>query len=599
MILKRFRIQTITFACIITILLVRILFYTSYLSSSFPFSSDSSFDDKVQANLAKNALIQHNGTAFSYLKRYQANRPSNPLGNQNHAYATFMASKSYLAALEVFLSSFVSVKPNYPLIITIPLIADYLELVAMVDRIAIKYKDELSYEIYLLPLVPSPERGGERDRWKINWTKLQIWTMVAFDKLFYFDVDVIFLQNVDDAFNKFPFQQFLGTYDWGRWSPMGTKKMNGGVFLAQPSMQTFQELCDRRNFVDTYRAIEAEQGLFNHVYLEKQCCLPIFYNVQKTVQSHIPQLWHRESVFVLHFTGEKPWLSWSSSKFRDTFVPEKEKQELRDLDHFDANDYEELHTLWKDYYIKGRRGELSQLTIFQSYEKDWDQVISPPSLSSVYRFVRLIGNDSLNNRNNHFNAVEFYPKLINSAFQKGVGEFGNLLAVSRLKQNNLTSFVGFSPSHQKDYSDGKEGASLDWTKVDFQPRTIYFWHAVPVTTSYAEFIDQRFPGVKPILIELCRFSKTLLPSNSNYHIKIPSFITTKDVFIDLMKDASSLLEKLEKGCKRCTYKPNLLNNLSIETIMEVYFNVWIRTKKLNLIYAIDNISWRGFNTTLI
>eukprot|EP01040_Poterioochromonas_malhamensis_P005545 gene5545-5961_t len=584
MINNKYRLPTIAFAFIIVIFLVRILLDRNEIQTAF--GSLRSRDQIKNSISIDPELLKYNGSgAYSYLHSYPSSHQLTSTANQKYAYVTFMASKSYLAALEVFLYSFVSVKPNYPLIITIPLIPDHLELVSVVNQLASKYKDELSYEIYLLPLVPSPERGGERDRWKINWTKLQIWTMVAFDKLFYFDVDVIFLQNVDDAFNKFPFQQFLGTYDWGRWSPMGTKKMNGGVFLAQPSMQTFQELYIRRYYVDSFRSVEAEQGLFNHVYLEKNCCLPIFYNVQKTVQSHIPQLWHRDSVFVLHFTGEKPWLSWSTPKFRDTFVPEKEKQEMRSLDHFDANDYEELHTLWKDYYIKGRRGELSQLTIFQSYEKDWDQVISPPSLSSVYRFVRLNGTSLSSNRTDDLNAVELYRKLMDPPFHHAVGEFGSLLAINQLNYDTLTNFIGFSPSRQKEYSEGKEGASIDWTKVNFQNQTIYFWHAIPTKLNYSEFIDRRFPGVRAILSENTQFSKSLIHSNYHYHIKIPSFITTKDIFVDFMKDASTLMEKLEKGCKRCMK--------TLETIMEVYFNVWIRRRKFDLVYTVDNPLWRS------
>ena len=127
--------------------------------------------------------------------------------------------------------------------------------------------------------------------------------MINYNKIFYVDLDVIFLNNSDSIFElKYNnFNIFYGTYDWGRWSPIGTKKMNGGVFLFQPSLITYKYLLKSKENIKKYKHNEAEQGLFNWLFIKSGCCLPVAYNTQKSISVYIPSLWNKVCMKIIYY----------------------------------------------------------------------------------------------------------------------------------------------------------------------------------------------------------------------------------------------------------------------------------------------------------
>ena len=343
----------------LVILLELVLFYynhTSISNDDIAIRSDQTLHQPLP-NETSRLLLQYKGHNYN-----------ETIATNQFIYATFLASIEYIPALEVFLHTLILTKPRYALAICIPMNTNETAIRNKLASILSKYPNQLNYYIYSFPIVPPPTGGTNKgsiakERWNINWTKLQLWTLISYDKIFYIDLDVIFMRNIDDVFtynmysttfsstttsssssntkpsstNQHPHTSsttsshtdlnthlntpttttsttplyFLGTLDWGRWTKPGTIKYNGGAFLLQPSIDIYIKLYTYRYNIRAYRSLEAEQGLFNKVFIKDGCCLPIYYNMQKSISLHIPYLWHPSAVYILHYTDEKPWLSWS------------------------------------------------------------------------------------------------------------------------------------------------------------------------------------------------------------------------------------------------------------------------------------------------
>ena len=331
------------------------------------------------------------------------------------AYATFIGSDNFFAALEVFLYTFVTNKMKHPLALCVAEVSNYKDIVAETLRILAKYDSRLDYTIYILPLIPSPQGSAALKRWEINWTKIQLWSLLEYEKVFYVDLDVIFMRNTDAVFENYDVNRYLGTHDWGRWEGIESRKMNGGVFLMRPAMQTHSFLLTEYQDIRNYNHIEAEQGLFNFVFKNDGCCLPFNYNVQKTVVDSIPKIWNIDDINILHFTGEKPWRSWSTSYFRSHYVDKREIDRRIAEDQWDADRYRKLHDMWK--YMLARSNEIRSLTVYQMYHdpKCWR------SMSSLPFFRGLCLNGPMRS-DSDVNAILHYPKLRDSTYQLALGD---------------------------------------------------------------------------------------------------------------------------------------------------------------------------------
>jgi lipopolysaccharide biosynthesis glycosyltransferase len=572
--------------------------------------------------LPEDVSTVNTSTLFSFHQK-----PGDKL-NPPFTYATFMGSMSFLPALEVFLYTLNETSPSFSFSLCVAFIEGYREIVDVASSVLSKYNSTLSYQIYLWPVISSPKNGHERLRWSINWTKLQLWTMFEFEKIFYVDLDVMFMRNVDEVFDesRYPVNMFLGTYDWGRWTTIGTVKVNGGVFLLRPSKETFSLLLTSRHHINQYRAVEAEQGLFNYHFSNTSgCCLPFYFNVQKFISVYIPSIWHPEMIFILHFTGEKPWNSWSSSRFRQLWVPKTEIQAGRSSDAWDADEFETLHNLWKQKYFAARTKELtSKLTVYQGYhnEKCWPYLLN----YSWYRPVRLAGPS----RNGTFeiDAPHYYPALRHDQdLQLALGEFGTMLAVARLGKEKLLPYVGFTSWKEHTKAEWREGVSIDWTKINLKPNTFYFWYSLRHHLPFYEMIETHhtnmttkifsdpeiFPFPLPIIDGYSltdSFLKNSLVNNSTTAHKrqrsFPNyfysnyFITSRELFFEFMKDAEALMRRFfikYPISHPCPYSlpTEVLHpeKRCFGYLLERYINVWAVSKNVSFVYAVDHPEWRN------
>jgi len=555
-------------------------------------NSDEALDQVVNTKDILPA-IKFDSTMIELLNRKKLGAPSS--SGSRYTYATFIASDSFFPALEVFLYTFNTSQMVHPLLICVAEVPNYLDIVNRTLDIIEKYTSTIHYQIYILPLIPGPKHSREHKRWVVNWTKIQLWSLLEYEKVLYVDLDVMFVRNTDSVFVDYNVTNFRGTYDWGRYTRLDSQKMNGGVFLFRPSLSTRSVLLVVYNNIRAYRHQEAEQGLFNYMFGGKEPCLPYQFNVQKTVSDHIPAIWRMDSIFILHFTGEKPWKSWSTSNFRSNYVDRTEINLRITMDQWDADRYQVLHDMWKSLYLKARADELDNLTIYQMYHDPscWDTM----SRQSFYKGLRLSG--AIRSEGD-LDAPLLYSQLTNSSYQLALGEFGGMVAVSKLSRQYLSPFVGFTSWKESIKYDWKEGASIDWTKVDFKEDTIYFWYSIPNYTSYLETIERQHPGMLAVLNDLISSTSSLPEMNSSFRYSYSNyFITSRDVFLSYMESATNVLDsflvKYPVGSK-CPYAiPEFIPNGEMRCVgylLERYINIWAVQHNVSMVYAVDEPSWR-------
>ena len=306
-------------------------------------------------------------------------------------------------------------------------------------------------------------------------------------------------------------------------------------------------------------------------------------------------------------------------------------------DTLDADQYTQLHDLWKSRYMAARKSELDQLIIYQLYTSEtcWIGL----STMHVYKPVRLAG--PLRHRTD-IDAKVLNNGLKNKAYQSLFGSFGGMLAVSALPI--LPPFVGFSNCHEHAAADSAAGATIDWTKIDFDSNSIYYWYSVYSNLTFYDATESRHPGIVSVLRSIVPHTLPPTPSLSGYYIYNNYFITHRDVFSEYMIDAKLVMNKLfviyPDINTLCPYTlsfttsptgtgagtadvagtgagvgsadgagtadadvagptgtadvagERLIFGGCVGQLMEVYMNIWAIYKGIRLVYAIDNIEWR-------
>ncbi|KAL7753503.1 glycogenin glucosyltransferase [Sorochytrium milnesiophthora] len=157
--------------------------------------------------------------------------------------------------------------------------------------------DSLVYDLPTLALLNRPELN-------VSFTKLHVWRLTQFDKIVFLDADVLVLRNIDELFE---YDELSAAPDCG-WPNI----FNSGVFVAQPSIDTFTSLLAHLESRGSFDG--GDQGLLNQYFSDWATTpsrhIPFTFNVTPTtVYSYAPAYrYFRQDVRVLHFIGsDKPW----------------------------------------------------------------------------------------------------------------------------------------------------------------------------------------------------------------------------------------------------------------------------------------------------
>jgi len=134
-----------------------------------------------------------------------------------------------------------------------------------------------------------------------NFCKLRLWQLVDYQACVFIDADAIVLRNVDKLFGYPEFSAAPNVYE----SLTDFHRLNSGVFVAKPSIATFQQMLDRLDQPEAFW--RRTDQTFLEAFFPDWHGLPVFMNMLQYVWFNMPELWDWESVSILHYQYEKPW----------------------------------------------------------------------------------------------------------------------------------------------------------------------------------------------------------------------------------------------------------------------------------------------------
>ena len=176
-----------------------------------------------------------------------------------------------------------------------------------------RLRDSLTQAGWTLASMPriAPRSGAETfGRFIDQFSKLNLWNMVEYDRVLYFDSDCLVVGTLDAllAINVSDAPLWV-TRDIraGQW----VDGFNMGVFMIQPSAAEFARLMRAKDDpAVAYETMMSEQGLLNAVYRGVWRDFGFRNNANLAAFTDDPALWareQREGLNVIHYTMNKPW----------------------------------------------------------------------------------------------------------------------------------------------------------------------------------------------------------------------------------------------------------------------------------------------------
>ncbi|WP_426238938.1 glycosyltransferase [Pararhizobium sp. DWP1-1-3] len=134
-----------------------------------------------------------------------------------------------------------------------------------------------------------------------NFCKLRLWQLTGYERCIFIDADALVLKNIDRYFDYPEFSAAPNVYE----SLADFHRLNSGVFVATPSLQTFDAMLARLDAPDTFWP-RTDQTFLQDFFPEWHG-LPVTMNMLQYVWFTMPALWDWSSIGVLHYQYEKPW----------------------------------------------------------------------------------------------------------------------------------------------------------------------------------------------------------------------------------------------------------------------------------------------------
>ncbi|MGV8939021.1 MAG: glycosyltransferase [Allorhizobium sp.] len=134
-----------------------------------------------------------------------------------------------------------------------------------------------------------------------NFCKLRLWQLVEYDTCVFIDADAIVLKNIDRLFDYPEFSAAPNVYE----SLADFHRLNSGVFVARPSLVTFEAMLEMLDRPDAFW--RRTDQTFLETFFPDWHGLPVTMNMLQYVWFNLPELWDWKSICILHFQYEKPW----------------------------------------------------------------------------------------------------------------------------------------------------------------------------------------------------------------------------------------------------------------------------------------------------
>jgi alpha-N-acetylglucosamine transferase len=134
-----------------------------------------------------------------------------------------------------------------------------------------------------------------------NFAKLRAWELTRYRKLVFLDADTLVVKSIDRLFAYPGFvaapNVYAGLADF--------RRMNSGVFVAEPSAATFAAMLERLDAPGAFWR-RTDQTFLEHFWPDWHG-LPYVYNTLQYVYCDLPDLWCWPQIRVVHYQYEKPW----------------------------------------------------------------------------------------------------------------------------------------------------------------------------------------------------------------------------------------------------------------------------------------------------
>ncbi|WP_428426140.1 glycosyltransferase [Pararhizobium sp.] len=134
-----------------------------------------------------------------------------------------------------------------------------------------------------------------------NFCKLRLWQLTEYERCIFIDADALVLKNIDRYFGYPEFSAAPNVYE----SLADFHRLNSGVFVATPSLQTFDAMLAQLDQPDAFWP-RTDQTFLQDFFPEWHG-LPVTMNMLQYVWFTMPALWDWPSIGVLHYQYEKPW----------------------------------------------------------------------------------------------------------------------------------------------------------------------------------------------------------------------------------------------------------------------------------------------------
>jgi glycogenin len=226
-----------------------------------------------------------------------------------YAYVTMLVSHEFLPGTIGLIKSLKLSKSTYPIVVmhTKNLPAESL---ASLKEYGAQCQEIPGFALIDKQLV---EIGVPEEMTDICFTKLNLWSLIQFQKIIYIDSDAIVLKNVDHLFEKGPFAA----------APCQScpDKFGAGVLIASPDLDVFRQMkVAVGRFLMTDPGVKilgytlADQGFLNLFYNEwfysdTSARLSSGYNCYREILLQYPyDNWNGKGPHIIHYNKPiKPW----------------------------------------------------------------------------------------------------------------------------------------------------------------------------------------------------------------------------------------------------------------------------------------------------
>lgn len=260
-----------------------------------------------------------------------------------YTYVTILSTESYLLGVYILYKSLQMTKPKY----------DFYCL--LTNNISDKIKKLLSLikiKTIDIPIIKNPHNNDINDRRIHNYSKLNMFNLIQFDKIVYLDADMIILHNIDELFEY----KNMSAVNAGGMIYKSWKDLNSGLMVIEPSKTLFNDMILKVGKIEKEKNRGDQAFLHSYFYdwsSKKDLHLPHIYNfiylylenyeqkfnyyISEDIQFNMNN-YNDRNIKVLHFIGKnKPWND--IDKLKRT----KNKKEL--------NYFEKCKLLWYKYYL--------------------------------------------------------------------------------------------------------------------------------------------------------------------------------------------------------------------------------------------------------